>query len=149
MKTPLLTEAKLVSAVHYMKNRIAPVPDGISVEVLKVVTTCYTQLLVHVYNECLAARIFPAQWKLARLELISKGINILDSLPSYRPLCMLDIAGKVIEKLPKLRLQIEIRAAGDLPEQLHGLQRGSHTIRIITLMAEAARRGKQRLIRRG
>lgn len=57
MKTPLLTEAKLVSAVHYMKNRIAPVPDGISVEVLKVVTTCYTQLLVHVYNECLAARI--------------------------------------------------------------------------------------------
>ena len=58
--------------------------------------------------------MFPTHWKTARLVLISKGKGPADVPSSYRPLQMLDTAGKLLEKLLKLRVLEAIRASGDL-----------------------------------
>lgn len=78
VEIPLLTKAKLVSVVRSMKNRKAPGPNDIPAEMIKVVTTHYPQLLLHMY-EYLAAGIFPARWKVVRLALISKEKGNPDS----------------------------------------------------------------------
>ena len=46
--------------------------------------------------------------------LIGKGKGPVDAPSSYRPLCMLDTAGKLLEKLVRPRLQAALKAAGDL-----------------------------------
>lgn len=65
--------------------------------------------LLVVYNVCLVARVFPSVWKIARLVFLYKGVGKPVSSPSsFRPLCMLDAAGKVYEKLVLQRLNAHL-----------------------------------------
>lgn len=51
------------------------------------------------FNACLKEGRFPAEWKVARLVLLKKG-NKPEGLPSsYRPICLLDEAGKFFERI--------------------------------------------------
>lgn len=129
---PLFTEGELSAAVSSMKNKRAPGPDGVPVEALKLVASSQPFLLLSMFNTCLSAGVFPRQWKVARLALISKGKGPADSPSSYRPLCMLDTAGKLMERLLKPRLQEAIRVAGDLSKRQHGFRKGHSTIKAIS-----------------
>ncbi|RZF33430.1 hypothetical protein LSTR_LSTR015406 [Laodelphax striatellus] len=70
---PTFTEENLKNAVALMKNGKAPGPDGIPVEAIKKASTHRTSELLRVYNACLKNGVFPKQWKVARLFLLSKG----------------------------------------------------------------------------
>ena len=48
--------------------------------------------------------MFPRVWKKQRLVLIPKGNNTQDT-PGYRPLCMIDMAGKLLERITYKRLE--------------------------------------------
>ncbi|KAL4108282.1 hypothetical protein QTP88_018513 [Uroleucon formosanum] len=57
-------------------------------------------------NDCLSALTFPPRWKRARLVLIRKGADKPREAPSsYRPICMLDSTGKLLERLLLQRLE--------------------------------------------
>ena len=56
------------------------------------------------YNGCLKQGNFFKKWKVQRLVLIGKEKGDANSASAYRPLCMLDIAGKVLEKIIRPRL---------------------------------------------
>lgn len=114
LEAPPFTEVELLKAASSMRNKKAPGPDGLPAEVLKAVAQSHPKLLLDMYNMCLSAGVFPATWKRARLVLISKGKGPADAASSYRPLCMLDTAGKLLEKLLRPRLHEAVRAAGDL-----------------------------------
>ena len=95
------------------------------------------------YNACLEAGIFPEPWKKQRLVLISKGKGDPNLPSAYRPLCMLDTAGKLYERLLKPRLEAAINEAGGLSSRQHGFRPGRSTlgaIRCITESVEAAQR---------
>jgi hypothetical protein len=128
---PLFTEQELVVAVSNMRNNKAPGPDRIPAEALKVVAGSYPHLLLRMFNSCLVAGVFPARWKTARLALISKGKGDPESPSAYRPLCMLDTAGKLFERLLKPRLQSSIEAAGDLSPRQHGFRKGHSTLNAV------------------
>lgn len=66
---------------------------------LILVAQYYPRDLLDMFNACLMARVFPTPWKVARLVLVSKGKGPVDSTSSYRLLCMLNTAGKTIEKM--------------------------------------------------
>lgn len=65
-----LTELK--SAASRLRNKIAPGIDGIPNEAVKVIVGRNPNVLLSVYNCCLADGIFPRKWKLARLVLLRK-----------------------------------------------------------------------------
>jgi hypothetical protein len=87
------------TAARSLKSNTAPGPDGITNDVLKCYIRRKPDILVKVYNKCLKEGHFPTAWKTSRLVLIKKGDKKLDKPSSYRPLCILDCLGKLLEKI--------------------------------------------------
>lgn len=124
----LFTEEELKLAVTTLKNNKAPGPDGIPSEILKIVAEKRPHTLLKVYNACLIEGIFPERWKKQKLVLISKGKGNPDRAEAYRPLCLLDTAGKLFERLIKSRINKAIEEAGGLSARQHGFRPGRSTL---------------------
>ena len=135
---PLFSHEELQAAAKTLQNGKAPGPDGIPAEVLKISIRNYPDVFLKMYNGCLVRGIFPEIWKKQRLVLINKGKGDTSLASSYRPLCMLDSAGKLLEKLIKPRLQEAIKAAGDLSDRQHGFRRGRSCIDAIRQVVSRA-----------
>ena len=81
------------------------------------------------------------QWQVQRLVLIGKRKGELNSADAYRPLCMLDTAGKLLEKIIRPRLQSAIQAAGGLSDRQYGFRPGlskTEAVRTVANIAEQA-----------
>lgn len=62
--------------------------------------------MLETMNDCLGTLTFPSRWKRARLVLIKKGADKPPNAPSsYRPICILDVTGKLLERLLLQRLE--------------------------------------------
>lgn len=142
IEVPLFSVVELERTILSMKNNKAPGPDGIPSEILKIVFQQAPNLLLGMYNTCLLEGLFSSRWKSARLVLISKGKGDPCLPSSYRPLCMLDTAGKVFEKLIRTRLTAAIQSAGDLSPRQYGFRAGLSTIDAIKEVTEAVRRAE-------
>ncbi|GJQ74571.1 hypothetical protein Trydic_g21432 [Trypoxylus dichotomus] len=125
-----------------LAQRRAPGPDNITNEILKLVYQHSPHLLLDMYNECLAAGVFPTRWKVARLVLITKKQGDPDDPSTYRPLCMLDTAGKVLERLIRTRLQAVMEDAGGLSPRQYGFRRGRSTADALREVCDAVTRAE-------
>lgn len=139
---PLFSLEELENAVLSLKPKKSPGPDGIPNEVLKLVYQFRPNLLLDMFNACIAQGIFSKIWKVGRLVLVSKKNADPEASSGYRPLCMLDTAGKLLEKLLKTRLLSAIRDAGDLSPNQYGFRAGRSTINAISEVVEAVRRAE-------
>ncbi|XP_033212454.1 uncharacterized protein LOC117170045 [Belonocnema kinseyi] len=90
----LFNKEELCIVVSFLGNRKAPGPDGIPVEILKLVANEFPFVLSNMLNACLLAGIFAKRWKEQRLVLLDKGRGPPIPPASFRLLCMLDKAGK-------------------------------------------------------
>lgn len=125
---PLFTTDELKNAADKLKPRKTPGPDGVPSEVIKEIAHKRPELLLNMFNRCLTEGQFPKIWKVQQLVLISKGKGDPDLPSAYRPLCMLDTAGKLLERLLKPRLNEAINATGGLSDRQHGFRPGRSTI---------------------
>lgn len=121
------TETELEAAIRSMKNKKAPGPDEIPSEILKLVWEISPEILLYMYNACLKTGTFPKRWKKQKLVLIGKGKGDPNTASGNRPLCMLDTAGKVLEKLIRPRLQAAVENSGGLSNRQFGFRRGKST----------------------
>ena len=76
--------------------------------------------------------------------LIDKGKGDPNSASGNRPLCMLDTAGKVLEKLIRPRLQAAVTAGGDLSDKQFGFRRGKSTADAVAVVREMFRTERQK-----
>ncbi|GJQ65276.1 hypothetical protein Trydic_g7397 [Trypoxylus dichotomus] len=104
-----------------------PGPNNITNEILKLEYQHNLRLLLDMYNEWLVVGAFPTHWKIARLVPITKMRGDPDHPFTYRPLCMLDIADKVLERLTRTRLQAAMEDAEGLSPRQYGFRRGKST----------------------
>jgi len=82
-----------------------PGPDKIPSKIWGAVHDIRPLLLTGIFNQCLRTGTFPVLWKRGRLSLLHKG-NKPEGVPSsYRPLCLLNDVGKMLEALLAIRLQ--------------------------------------------
>lgn len=140
---PLFTEDELKKAIGALKNKKAPGPDGVPSEVLKIITEVCPELLLRMYNASLRAGIFGKPWKTSRLVLLDKGKGDPNLPSSWRPLCMLDTAGKGFEKLLLLRLLPAIEQAGDLSAKQYGFRKGRSTVHALTDVVSALKKTQE------
>lgn len=146
-ETPLFSAEELARATGSMKNGKAPGPDGVPAEALKEAVRASPQLMLNMYNSCLKAGIFSQRWKRQKLVLIDKGKGGPRTASSYRPLCMLDTAGKLMEKLLRGRLNDAITEAGGLAQRQYGFRPGRSTVdavRDVVATVQEAWKGNQR-----
>jgi len=86
--------------IKSLKNGKAPGPDNLKNEIYKNNKEIWTPYLTRLFQECLQQGIFPDPWKKARLVILLKGEDKDRSDPkSYRPICLLNIIGKIFEKV--------------------------------------------------
>jgi len=82
-----------------MGNKKAPGEDGITGEIYKSAFEIFPSYITAIYNGCLKRGIFPLRWKRARLIPITKpGKENSKDVSKYRPISLLNIGGKVLEK---------------------------------------------------
>lgn len=96
----------------------------------------YPNILLNAYNASLATGTFSTVWKRRRLVLLDerKGNPVTPS--SFRQLCLLDIAGKLLEKLILERLRNNIDHAGGFANNQHGLRKGRPAVGAIRKVIE-------------
>jgi len=122
-----IDDTELKFAASQLRNKIAPGVDGIPNEVVKLIVALYPSILLSVYNSCLSEGIFPSRWKIARLVLLRKGDKPLSEPSSYRPLCLLDCLGKLLEKILDIRLRCHLEDTGGLDDMQFGFRNGRST----------------------
>ena len=145
---PLVTMEELGAVVKRMEARnTAPGPDGIPGKAIALALTVWHEELVEILNSCLREGKMPACWKKARLVLIPKPGKEKDSPAAYRPLCLLNDTGKILERILMVRITEHLTTSGpNLHDHQYGFRQGRSTIdaidRVVGLAESAIQRGR-------
>ena len=104
----LCTEDSVFELLAKLDTSKSTGSDGICSRMLKCIAACITPELCRLFNLSIFSGIFSTDWKLGRITLIPNGTN--SSLPSgYRPISVLPIANKLIERHVKLIVEDHLR----------------------------------------
>lgn len=137
---PRVTITEIETALSRFKDRKAPGLDCIPNSVLKEAIKHCPGQFEKIVNACLQQGVFPSQWKRQKLVLLPKEGKPLDNPSSYRPLCMIDTSGKLLESIVCRRLESSIEAANGLSENQFGFRRARSTVHAISAVVETAKR---------
>ncbi|CAK1588832.1 unnamed protein product [Parnassius mnemosyne] len=131
---PEVTQTETRAAVSRLRAKnTAPGPDGVPGRALVLALKELEPQLRGLFTACLEQGQFPSVWKEGRLVLLRKEGRPADSPSAYRPIVLLDEAGKLLERIVADRLVSHLcREGPDLDENQFGFRRGRSTIDAIT-----------------
>lgn len=134
---PLLTD-ELLKACAKIGNNKAPGPDGIPNRALKAAVKKRPVLFAGTMQKCLDEGVFPEQWKVQQLVLLPKGNKPPGEPSSYRPICLLDTMGKILERVIYNRLLAVVEEKGILSSNQYGFRKHRSTVDAIKTVVDAA-----------
>ncbi|KAL4082654.1 hypothetical protein QTP88_029715 [Uroleucon formosanum] len=137
---PPFTTEDLRKAVRKLPSGKAPGPDQVPNEVIRLAAKKFPELFLAAYYACIRTGCFPTRWKRASLVLLHKGQSKPPDQPSsYRPISLLDGAGKLLERLLLARLEDHIEHAGGLSDSQYGFRKSRSTTDAIAEVLRLAR----------
>jgi hypothetical protein len=93
------TIEEIRDAIKDMGNKKAPGEDGITGDIYNHMFHILPKSITAMYNRCLRDRIFPKRWKRAKIiPIIKPGKEDSYGVSKYRPIRLLNIGGKILEK---------------------------------------------------
>jgi len=98
------TPNEISSTIKSLKINKSPGHDQISNKILKNLPAKTIIQLTHIYNATLRLSYFPLTWKSAIIIPILKPSKPPDKADSYRPISLLPVLGKILEKILLKRL---------------------------------------------
>lgn len=151
-QVPPVTNEELIEIAKSLKVNKAPGPDGIPVMAIKAAIEARPDMFRMAMQRCLDRGEFPERWKRQRLVLLPKQGKPPGDPSAYRPICLLDTAGKLLERviLSRLTTYTERPEDSGLSDNQFGFRKGRSTvdaIKSVTKMAEIALEKKRRGIR--
>ncbi|KAG6457057.1 hypothetical protein O3G_MSEX010099 [Manduca sexta] len=110
------------SLISSLKNNSAPGLDGFTNNFVKMAKKYIVSPLTHIFNLSFSVGIFPEAWKIASITPVHKGgpKNIPNN---YRPISLLSVFSKLLEKLINKRLTSFLDSNGLLSENQYGFRR--------------------------
>lgn len=142
VETPLFTADELLRAADKLPSGKAPGPDCVPNEVIRLAVSRSPDTFLTAFNACLVKRVFPIRWKRAKLVLLHKGSGKPPDQPSsYRPISLLDGAGKLLERMLLNRITPYVEGTGAISDFQFGFRRSRSTtdaIREVLRIARAA-----------
>ena len=84
--------------------------------------------------------IFPSRWKKQKLVLLPKGNKPPDDPSSSRLICLLDTAGKVLERIIVNRLEEFYEGTRGLSQNQYGFRKARSTVDAIGVVVDTARK---------
>ena len=109
-----VTPTEVMHALQSTKNTSAPGPSRVRYKLLKWAHAACPEALVAIYTDCLTVGIHP--WKQVTVVMINKPFKPDYSKPkAYRPISLMECAGKLLEKIIAKRINDNIQAHDLLP----------------------------------
>lgn len=96
---------KIKNLIQKLKVKKLPGHDQITNKILKHLPKKSIILLTYIYNSMLILSYFPSIWKIAVIILIQKPNKPKNEPSSYRPISLLPLLGKFIEKVMLKRIR--------------------------------------------
>ena len=127
--------AEVAKIINSFSTNKASGPDGISAKFFKLGAPALCHILSPLINKCYQFGIFPQPLKLARVIPIFKG-GSADTPSNYRPISIISIISKLIEKLTYNRLISFINSNSILTNNQFGFRNGHSTTHAITNIHE-------------
>ena len=81
-----------------MDNKKSTGCDGISVKLLKIALPYIAETLTYIYNLCIQKNVFPTAFKRAKVIPLPKTKTISTDLNDYRPISILSVLTKPLER---------------------------------------------------
>lgn len=96
----LFTEEEVLGCLESMSAKKAPGTDHLTADICLAFTKEFTSSITKLMNTCLEKSYFPKDWKVAHVKILPKP-NRTDytDTSSYRPIGLINIFGKLLEKL--------------------------------------------------
>jgi hypothetical protein len=130
------TEVKL--HLKQLRNS-SPGQDNVHNRCLKNYTELLVKHLTTLFNQILIQGHIPKMWKQANIILLLKPNKDKQSPSSYRPISLLSCLGKLLEKIIKSRLMLEVERRQLLPQHQAGFRSKKSTINNIVRLERYAR----------
>ena len=99
--------------------------DGLSVRVLKKIAPVFANPLCKLLNLSISKNSFPNQWKIAKVTPLHKG-GARNDINNYRPIAVLPILSKILEKHVASSLSVFVRH-NNLLYELQSAFRSGHS----------------------
>ncbi|GBO24283.1 Putative protein in type-1 retrotransposable element R1DM [Araneus ventricosus] len=125
---PEFTLNEIEMCISKMKRDKATGEDGLSLGIIEEIFHADNGWFVKIFNLCLKFGIFPKIWKESRVVLIPKSNKDLSNPESYRPICLLSVLGKILDKLMTQRLVYFLESNNLLDHRQYGFREGMGTL---------------------
>lgn len=129
-----ITDRELIEAIQKIKLGKAPGPRGVPGKAWKIAlhNEEYREWFRATLNKCMREGKIPNQWKKAKVVLIPKIGKDESNPSSYRPICLLDEEGKIMERIIVQRIKLELEQTGrNLNNRQFGFRNERSTINAI------------------
>lgn len=145
-----VTNEELLEIAKSFDANKAPGPDGIPNVALKATIVEAPDMFRSSLQRCMNEKVFPDQWKRQKLVLLPKPGKSPGDPSAYRPICLLDTAGKLFEKVILNRLTPYTEGPNGLANNQFGFRKERSTVdavKSVIQTAEVAIQRKRRGIR--
>lgn len=138
------TEEEVRECLQYMNPKKAPGLDHITADICQQFASAYPRLITNIMNRCLTLQHFPDQWKTAYVKIIPKpGKSDHTSLTSFRPIGLIPVLGKLLEKLITIRIMHWASVTGRSSQRQFGFKEQTGTVDAINTLIDTIRKAKQ------
>ena len=133
---PYVTPRDIARIISSLTNKKAPGPDNITPLMLKHADFKATVTLTAILNACLRLQTFPDAWKTADVILFRKKHSSGTDPKNYRPISLLSIPSKILERVIHTHLIKDVIKTKILPDTQHGFRASHSTTHQITTVTE-------------
>lgn len=133
---PEIMEYEVENALGEMNVGRAPGFNGLELDIYVAVFLVAKSWFVQVLNLCFQAGIFPSVWKKARVILFLKEGKDRTNCGSYRPIPLLPVWGKVLDKILTKRLVYFLESKDLISRNRFGFRKGLSTLDAIRVLLE-------------
>lgn len=121
-----VSEDQVVECVMGMRGGSAPGMDNIYPSTLKSNIKCLVRPLTHIVNISITNGIFPSSFKIAKVIPLYKSKD-KSLISNYRPISLLSVVAKVIERCVRKQLQFFLENNNLLSNRQYGFRKGRNT----------------------
>jgi hypothetical protein len=131
-----------ISNIIASMNNKAPGQDGITGVIYNQAFKTVPTFITAIYNGCLKQGIFPTKWKKAKLiPIIKPGKENNYEVSKYRPISLLNIGGKVPEKLMINRINHHVFTTEYINKNQYGFRPQTSTIDAVMALKDYIEEG--------
>ena len=95
---PNITKKRVSELLLSIPSHKVTGDDGISVKILKITAPAVLPSLTRLLNLCISNKVFPSAWKVAKVTPVFKGNGSRSDCNNYRPISVLPVLSKLLER---------------------------------------------------